>query len=295
MRSPHLIIVGIAVCVGLAGGLALSALGGDDPRDRVERPTIELDALEARLSALEETALRRRSRRAPAQSPALAPAPRKMGSAAPNTAAADGLESAGENALVAASIPATEEDPENRARRVDDVVQRIASGRLSPDEKAALWRSLIGSDDLEAVIEALRNRSENLPQDPDAATDLGSAYASAIRGGDLAPKQRREFTTKAMEAFDQALALDETHWEARFSKSMMQAFAPAALGLAPAARDNLEVLLEQQRGRAARPEDANTYFFLANLRASTGDSAGARDLRQEAARLFPRDRRFGSR
>ncbi|MFT7620104.1 MAG: tetratricopeptide (TPR) repeat protein, partial [Planctomycetota bacterium] len=145
---------------------------------------------------------------------------------------------------------------------------------------------------VDQVIAALSDSSAEDPTDPDIATNLGSAYVTKLRGENVTSLERRELTQEAMVQFDRALKLDGEHWEARFSKSMMQVFAPAALGLQVRAESNLGLLLEQQRTRPQQPEHAHTYFFLSNLYANQGQGSKSQALRQEASSLFPNDKRF---
>jgi tetratricopeptide (TPR) repeat protein len=260
----------------------------DESDEALLRPEPEIENLRERLAALEAAPLRRSGTRQlrmqPRQASQNAAAPVKTAAPAPQPESLSEAETEAEEAI--------EADAAAREARARSTLSRLLDEEATVDEKAAIWRELAGREELALIIAALEERAEAQPQNPDVACDLGSAYASALRGGELKGQERREFTQQAMTQFERALELDEEHWEARFSQSMMQAFAPPALGLAAQARENLETLAEQQRARAPRPEDAHTYFFLANLRAGEGDAAGAAEIRDEASRLFPQDPRF---
>ena len=93
---------------------------------------------------------------------------------------------------------------------------------------------------------------------------------------------------------DEALSVDSTHWEARFTLAMHHFHTPEFLGRTPDAVRELETLLRQQGGRA-EPHFAETYVYLGDLYRRTGREAEARALWERGARLFPGDARFGER
>ena len=90
---------------------------------------------------------------------------------------------------------------------------------------------------------------------------------------------------------EEALQIDSTHWEARFSLAMNHFNTPEFLGRTPDAIRHLETLLRQQ-GDGAQPHFAQTYLFLGDLYRRTGRADEAAALWQRGAALFPADARF---
>lgn len=90
---------------------------------------------------------------------------------------------------------------------------------------------------------------------------------------------------------EEALQIDSTHWEARFTLAMHHYHTPEFLGRTPEAIRHLETLLRQQ-GDGAQPHFAETYLYLGDLyrRASRADDATA--IWRRGAALFPADPRF---
>ncbi|WP_420126003.1 hypothetical protein [Longimicrobium sp.] len=90
---------------------------------------------------------------------------------------------------------------------------------------------------------------------------------------------------------EEALQIDSTHWEARFSLAMNHFHTPEFLGRTPDAIRHLETLLRQQ-GDAAQPHFAETYLYLGDLYRRTGRVDEATALWRRGAALFPADGRF---
>ncbi|HEX2077178.1 MAG TPA: hypothetical protein VHG08_05700, partial [Longimicrobium sp.] len=90
---------------------------------------------------------------------------------------------------------------------------------------------------------------------------------------------------------EEALQIDSTHWEARFTLAMHHYHTPEFLGRTPDAIRHLETLLRQQ-GDVAQPHFANTYLYLGDLYRRSGREADAAALWRRGAALFPSDARF---
>ncbi len=92
---------------------------------------------------------------------------------------------------------------------------------------------------------------------------------------------------------EEALQIDSTHWEARFTLAMHHYHTPEFLGRTPDAIRHLEVLLRQQ-GDAAQPPFANTYLYLGDLYRRSGRVEDAVAIWRRGAALFPADARFAA-
>lgn len=85
---------------------------------------------------------------------------------------------------------------------------------------------------------------------------------------------------------EEALQIDSTHWEARFTLAMHHFHTPEFLGRTPDAIRHLETLLRQQ-GDEAQPHFANTYLYLGDLYRRTGREEEALAVWRRGAALFP--------
>jgi vitamin B12 transporter len=85
---------------------------------------------------------------------------------------------------------------------------------------------------------------------------------------------------------EEALQIDSTHWEARFTLAMHHYHTPEFLGRTPEAIRHLETLLRQQ-GDGAQPHFANTYLYLGDLYRRSGREPDAVAIWQRGAALFP--------
>ena len=258
----------------------------DLPGEDLERLTARLDRIEERLDGRRQEA----SRRSQPVEAALVSSHREP---SPELAAtSDALVGEGEPRVV--EEPALDaEEVRRRKELVDGFAKRFDDPNLSLDDKRRMWREIAAAGISDEVIALLEVSKEQRPTDATVAADLGNAYAAKLQSEVLSSFEKRELSSKANAEFDRALKLDEGHWEARFSKSMMQVFAPKALGLDLAAAKNLEILVDQQRTAPQQPHFAHTYFFLANIHEARGDRDRAAAIRGEARSLFPGDRRFG--
>jgi tetratricopeptide (TPR) repeat protein len=179
--------------------------------------------------------------------------------------------------------------PEAERRAVEEAFEQLLSGELSQEERQALWSKLGEqglSDELVALFE---DRVEREPNDPDLRVELGSAYLQKVFEVGGSSPTAGLWAMKADGAFDAALALDENHWEARFSKAVSYSFWPPALGMQNKAIAQFETLLAQQQGQPKSPQFAQTYYFLGNMYQQTGNPQKALQVWQNGLALYPGD------
>lgn len=135
-------------------------------------------------------------------------------------------------------------------------------------------------DELVAKFEALAKAS---PNDPKAQMQLANAYLAYLQ---MDQTKAPQLSLKADRAFDAVLDLDETHWEARFSKAVSYTFWPDFLGKKKDAIKHFETLVEQQETQPAADHQAQTYLYLGNL-LEQRDPAKAKEIWARGARRHP--------
>jgi vitamin B12 transporter len=92
---------------------------------------------------------------------------------------------------------------------------------------------------------------------------------------------------QANELLEEALAIDSTHWAARFTLAMNHFHAPEFLGRTSDAIREFERLLEQQADRADGPWYADTYLYLGDLYLRRKRASDAVAVWRRGAALFP--------
>ncbi|MBW3655633.1 MAG: TonB-dependent receptor [Gemmatimonadetes bacterium] len=85
---------------------------------------------------------------------------------------------------------------------------------------------------------------------------------------------------------EEALQIDSTHWEARFTLAMHHFHTPEFLGRGPEAIRHLEILLRQQ-GEGPRPNFARAYLVLGDLYRRGKREEDALAVWRRGAALFP--------
>ena len=169
---------------------------------------------------------------------------------------------------------------------VDTYLDQLLSGDLTGQEAQELWRKIREEGLLDAVIAEFERLAEAAPHDPDVQVDLGNAYVQKIFEVGQGPLGGI-FGQKADEAFDAALALDETNWEARFTKAVSLSNWPAFLGKQPEAIRQFEILRRQQESGTAQANHAQTYYFLGNMYQQTGEADKALAAWRDGLARFP--------
>ena len=171
------------------------------------------------------------------------------------------------------------------------------------DARAALTQCIAaaeGGRELEAKTAA--DRAEGLyrdwmlaaPRDPAPRVGMANVHTRCrIPFAEMMNKGELLMMGNAL--LEQALQLDSTSWEARFSLAMNHFHTPAFMGKATEAIRQLEILVAQQGNRADRPHYAMPYLYLGDAYKRANREADARAIWQRAAALFPADARFQQR
>ena len=155
------------------------------------------------------------------------------------------------------------------------------------EAREAIWKKVKEAGKMNEVIAALTKQAEEQPNNADVRLELGNAYLQQVFGAQ-GPEQGR-YAMAADQAFDNALAIDPGHWEARLTKAISLSHWPAAFGKSGEAISQFETLLEQQSRMTPAPGHAHTYYYLGNLYLNTGQKDKAREIWQTGLKKFPQN------
>lgn len=169
-------------------------------------------------------------------------------------------------------------------------LQTILATLEDPDkswmEKEELWQLLREEGRLDEVIAEYERLAGLDPNNPDRKVELGYAYIQKIQEvgqGALAGK----WAALADEQFDAALALDEMHWDARFTKAMALSHWPAFAGKTAETIAEFEKLIEIQDQVPVQDDHLNTYLVLGNIYMGQGKNDLAISTWQKGLGSFP--------
>jgi tetratricopeptide (TPR) repeat protein len=151
------------------------------------------------------------------------------------------------------------------------------------DENPELWKRLHASG---KGREALARFEAAVKADP-KNVKAQMEYASALLAYMRTDPSDYNLAIRADKAFDDVLAIDDKHWEARFTKAVSYSFWPPLTGKPKQAIGHLETLVAQQETMPAQAHEANTYLILGNLLESSGESAKAREIWAKGMRRHP--------
>lgn len=172
------------------------------------------------------------------------------------------------------------------AAPIADLMEMLRDGNQGSFEGQELWQAIRDAGRMDDVLAEFERLAEASPRNPDLQAELGEAYIQKIfevGGGPLAGK----YGNLADQAFDRALEADPEHWEARFQKAVALSNWPEFMGKMGESLHQFETLVEQQERQAAKPQFAQTYFFLGNMYQRKGDAKAALDAWRRGLALFP--------
>lgn len=144
------------------------------------------------------------------------------------------------------------------------------------------WKRAFEAGKMDEVIAEIEALAAANPNDPQAQMNLANAYMAYLQMDNT----KWQMSMKADGQFDKVLALDENHWEARFTKAVSYTFWPKFLGKNKAAIENFETLIKQQESMPAQDHQAQTYMYLGNLLVDS-DPKRAREIWQKGATRHP--------
>ena len=123
-----------------------------------------------------------------------------------------------ERALAAAESVTTSAERFNVTRAHDQFLRLQLAG-ASEQELAEFWNEVRVRGSVEELLTAFEEYSLSNPNDIEAQIELGNAYLVRLEDATTGPEMG-QWAMKADGAFNKALELDETNWEARFSKAV---------------------------------------------------------------------------
>lgn len=146
----------------------------------------------------------------------------------------------------------------------------------------AAWKKAFAAGRMDAVIAKFEELAAAAPNDPKAQMDLASAYIAYLQ----MDSSRWQLSGKADQVYDRVLALDDHHWEARFSKAVSYTFYPDFLGKKKDAITHFQTLVQQQESMPVEASQAQTYLYLGNL-LEARDPEQARQVWAKGAQRHP--------
>lgn len=153
---------------------------------------------------------------------------------------------------------------------------------VSYDRDPELWKRLHAAGKGDEALARLEALVQANPRDVQAQMALANACLSYMR----IETGRYELAMRADRAFDDVLAVDDKHWEARFTKAVSYSFWPPITGKPKQAVEHLDKLVAQQETMPPQPHEAQTYLILGNL-LEPSDPARAREVWAKGARRHP--------
>jgi tetratricopeptide (TPR) repeat protein len=172
------------------------------------------------------------------------------------------------------------------AATLSQPLQTLVSPQAGYAQKQAAWKQLRDTQQLNQAITDLQQAAKAEPSVAEYPAVLGQAYLQKL----MTTQDVREKVTLAMQAdlsFDQALNLDPSNWDARFSKASALSYWPAELNKSEEVMQNLVTLVEQQEAQSPQPHFAQTYVLLGEQYQKAGYADDARQIWQRGATLFP--------
>lgn len=148
---------------------------------------------------------------------------------------------------------------------------------------AALWKKAFAAGRMDEIIKKFEDIAKANPNDIPSQMNLAQAYMAYLQ----MDQSKYEYSMKADAVYDKVLALDENHWEARFTKAVSYTFWPDFLGKKKEAISHFETLVEQQEKQPVQEHQAETYIYLGNLLEQRGDKAKAKEIWKKGARRHP--------
>jgi len=192
------------------------------------------------------------------------------------------------------SDEATKTDDEARAlakRRLADLEYRLSADPTNLTLLGEYLATAAAAGEHDAAIDRFKDLVAKHPDNADLITMLGQAYLMKIRTVTNQMEQGRLAFT-ALDEFSKALEKDETHFDARWLRSILNYNMPKFLGKLPRAIKDLEKMVEQGGGTAGDDRYARVYYLLGRAYGKAGRAEDAKKTHEKGISLFPGDDRL---
>ena len=193
--------------------------------------------------------------------------------------------------LAAADAVKPEQDSTDAAARAlpKDTASLLAlleDPALGEMDRQLLWEKVRNAGRIDEVVASYEAAAAADPNSPEAQVQLGNAYLQKLfQIGDGPVKGMVAMQADA--AFNRALEIDPTNWEARFTKAVSLSHWPPVFGKQAEAISHFEKLVEQQRNLPPSAEHVHTYLLLGNLYQQNGKGEQAQAVWKEGLEVFP--------
>lgn len=227
----------------------------------------------------------------PAQEPALQP---KQNQEEPPSV----IVKRSEPVLATGSAPVSSEvKPDDAATALGKAVDALLVPQMKMGDKHALFMEVKSAGQLEQVINELKLRSVNNPNDPAILTTLGEAYLSKFPLTDY--NETAITGLQVDQSLTAALKIDPANWEAQYFKAYSMSYWPPEMNKGPEVIQRLTSLIDQQEAGPAQPQFAQTYAILGDQYLKSGKPDYAMQTWKLGAQKFPSDpgllKRIGNR
>lgn len=176
---------------------------------------------------------------------------------------------------------------------VRQAVETLVSPQSTFVQRQAALERLRNSGKLDQAISDLEQRVADDPRSAEGPTALGRAYLEKC-GTIQDIREQGILAMKADQAFDAALNVDASNWEARFTKAVAMSYWPTQMNLGTEVMQHFVTLIEQQEAQSPQPQFAQTYLWLGKEYAKYGHVQEAREIWQRGAALYPNDKELRS-
>jgi tetratricopeptide (TPR) repeat protein len=167
----------------------------------------------------------------------------------------------------------------------------LISPQVAYQQKRDAWKQLRETGKLDQVIADLEQRTTNELLAAEVPAALGQAYLQKC----ATIQDMREQGILAMQAdkaFDTALTLDPSNWEARFTKAVALSYWPPMLNKSEEVIQHFQTLIQQQETQTPQPQFAESYAWLGDQYQKAGRTDEALAVWQRGASLFPSDEKL---
>ena len=167
-------------------------------------------------------------------------------------------------------------------------LETLISPQSTFDQKQAAWKNFKEALKLDRLISALEERLAINPQIPEYSAVLGQAYLKKC-GQTQDIREQGIFGMKADQFLENALSLDPSNWDARFTKAVGMSYWPAQLNKSQEVIQEFTTLIEQQEALPPQSQFARTYAWLGDQYQKAGQLDNAKQVWQRGAAFFPDD------